>query len=70
MAVTYEAQGAGHVGTMTCDRECGGAFYDGETDTTASAFRRRAREAGWGSERPNAYQQWDVCPACRVKGKT
>jgi hypothetical protein len=68
MAVTYEYRdGNSQVGTMTCDRECGATFNDGEADITASAFRQRARAAGWKSVRPNPYLQEDVCPQCHAE---
>lgn len=67
MAVTYEGLGVRPVGTMTCDRGCGAVFHDGQAETEGPLIHVRAHKAGWGSERPSAYQQWDVCPACRAE---
>lgn len=69
MAVSYQEVGGGqHIGTMTCDQECGRTFRDGQVDEHAHTFRARAAEAGWRSERPNAYRQVDICPECPEYG--
>lgn len=69
MAVSYEGSGASAVGTMTCDRGCGATWSDGKAETGWPLIHARASEAGWGFVRPNAYQQWDVCPDCMKTGR-